>query len=88
MKYRVEEMTAEEIFCAEAGITTQAEYDAYMDAMYEEWAASQPEDESYAPTDEELEEMYQEFLVDAYSSRIDAVDYGKYDVAGWDIYDY
>ena len=86
MNSNLENMTLEEIFCAEAGITSQVEYDAYIDAMYEECAASQPED--YTPTEEELEEMYQDYLVSEYSNRIDAVDYGKYDIAGWDIYDY
>ncbi len=88
MDCRLENMTAEEIFCAEAGITSEEEYDAYIDAMCAEQTANQPEVESYTSIEQALDEMYQDYLASEYLGRIDTVDYGKYDVAGWDIYNY
>ena len=41
----------------------------------------------YLPTDEEIEEMYANYCA-AEATRGTAVDYGKYDCAGFDLSDY
>ena len=88
MDCRLENMTSEEIFCAEAGITSQEEYDAYIASLQADEEYTKAMTEEYIPTDEELEEMYQDYLAsEAMAVRGPAIDYGAYDCAGWDIYD-
>lgn len=60
MDCRLEDMTMEEIFCAEAGITSDKEYDEYIEKMIQDYEAAE-------------------------ATRDIAVDYGKYDCAGFDL---
>lgn len=77
MKMDFENMTAYEITLTEMGITSQVEYDAYIDHEYEEYEKSLKA--HYTPTDEEIDLMYQDYLASEYMDRLSAIDYGKYD---------
>jgi len=78
MDVRLEDMTLEEIFCAEANILSQEEYDAAIAAMQQDFEAADAPF-VYLPTDAELNEMYADYT---------PIDYGKYGCAGFDVYDY
>lgn len=86
MNMNYEDMTLEELFCAEAGITSDKEYDEYIEKMMQDYEAADAPF-AYFPTDEEIEEMYVNYCT-AEATRGTAVDYGKYDCAGFDLSDY
>lgn len=86
MDMNLEGMTLEEIFCAEAGITSEKEYDDYIEKMAQDYEAADAPF-VYFPTDEEIDEMYAEYCASEAARGI-AVDYDKYDCAGLDLSDY
>lgn len=83
MNINFENMTSEEIFCAEAGITSDKEYDEYIEAMLRDYEAA---DAPFAffPSDDEIDMMYADYCA-AEATKGAAVDYGKYCCAGIDL---